>query len=142
VFSALAIEANLARLYSVAKTPGQVNEYGYPKDESHERQIANAWSKIRGIENRFDAVSKACTGSTFNTYVTRSARVVAVIETQYPFVDTDGIVSSISRLVFEPRNSIVHWGRIEHGREDAERALRAAILCTETLLVALEAELA
>jgi hypothetical protein len=142
VLSALAVEANLARLYSITKTPGQVNEYGYPKDEAHERAIAESWSQIGGIKNRLNAVSKACTGQTFNGFVTRSPRRIAIIKSQYPFVRADDVVSSIQSLVFKPRNSIVHWGRTEYAREDAKHALSAALLCTEVLLVALEAELA
>lgn len=122
VFSAMAFEAELARLYFKWRRIDTMRSGRMPLDEEFEddfRQLG------RTIAERIERVAKLLDPRGLDQFA-RESELAERIEVGYPTLNIGSLASDIQQSVFWPRNRVLHAGYLDSTREEAKRVHNVA----------------
>ena len=125
ILSAMSVECELAYLYSKWKAldadllPNEVQP-------SHTELWEEEFRKLSTISRRLDAVSELLTGDGFDSFLALRPDVIPTLRKTYPLLGASPKDFFIQEL-FWKRNRILHSGRVQFGRAEAEAGVRIAL---------------
>jgi HEPN domain-containing protein len=132
ICSAIAVESFLTRAFLKWKGVENIGVAGHLPTEAEEAVWEKDFPKTGGFPRPADFVSEALAGIKFNDYVTNNPAAFALISA-LPNSDGKTPIDYFKAELFERRNRIMHWGKLNYQREDAEICLNAANAIIEIL---------
>lgn len=133
VFSAMSLEAELARLYFKWRhidhmrqlmAEGRSIEYRRIPDD----ELETDYQRLGNFFGKFDAVCRILAGCAIDDFVTQRPKHVERITRDFPSLTIGSLPKDIHRMVFAKRNRVVHVGYLGHTVDDAQRAQNIADL--------------
>ena len=121
VFSAMAVECELSRLYF------KWNYIGRDKDISDE-ELEEQLRRYKTINTKIEEIAKLMDSRGFTRFVKETDDLRETIVAGFPSLNIDSLSSSFQEKLFWPRNRILHLGDSKHGKEDAIRCFNMATI--------------
>jgi hypothetical protein len=134
ILGAMSVECELAYLYSKWKSIEAnllPNEVTLSQTDLWEKEFR----ELNNIGRRIDAVSNMLTGVTFDAFMGGEPQVASAIHSDFPQLSSRSPKEFFVEELFWKRNKILHSGKVQFGRVEAELSVRVAV----TLLQALDA---
>lgn len=129
IFSAMAAEAELARLFFKWR---EIDALRQGRSTS-EGELEEAYRHLGfNIAEKIEAVSRLLDDRGIDKFA-RVSKLSERIENDFPSLDLGSLAEGIQKAVFWPRNRILHAGYTDYGLEDAKRANNIARLSLELL---------
>jgi hypothetical protein len=136
VLAAMAVESQLAYLFmkwnrvdlTLQRNPTDADE-----EEWEER-----WRDIRSVPVRFDKVSSLLTGKSFDSFLSANGDLLKSVRTQYQSSGEALAKDFFVKGLFHKRNRIVHFGKIDFQKSEAELCFALATALWH-ILVAMDA---
>jgi hypothetical protein len=130
IFSATAVEAELARLFAKWRKIDTIREEGrVPSDE----ELGEAYRRLGfGITERIEGVGRLLDDRGIDGFA-RDSELAERIENDFPSLNLGSLAEDIRKAVFWPRNRILHAGFTQSQQEEAKRANNIARLTLELL---------
>jgi hypothetical protein len=129
IFSAMAVEAELARLFFKWREIDMLREARVPSDE----ELDEAYRRLGfSITERIEAVGRLLDDRGVDGFA-RASELGERIENDFPSLDLGSLAEGIQKTVFWPRNRILHAGFPEYELKDAKQAHNIARLTLELL---------
>lgn len=127
ILSAMAVECDLARLYvkwnEVDLIPGGQMQATQDQVDLWAQNL-RSWMNIAV---RLDKICEFLTGENFDTFIRSCSDLVTSIRAKHPgSADYASYSKFFQEHLFWKRNQIVHMGKIDLGRTDAEECLQIA----------------
>ncbi|HXY13854.1 MAG TPA: hypothetical protein VEI26_05075 [Terriglobales bacterium] len=118
VLAAMAVESQLAYLFmkwnrldlTLQRNPTDADE-----EEWEER-----WRDIRSVAARFDRVSSLLAGQSFDSFLSANGELLKSVRTQYQSSGEASAKNFFVKGLFQKRNRVVHFGKIDFQQSDAE----------------------
>jgi hypothetical protein len=130
IFSAMAVEAEVARLFSKwRKIDTMQHEVRVPSAE----ELEEGYRRLgRTITEKIEGVGRLLDDRGIDEFA-RTSELRKRIESDFPSLSIGSLAEDIQKAVFWPRNRILHAGFMEYQQEDAKRANNIARLTLELL---------
>jgi hypothetical protein len=126
LLSAMAVECFLTQAFLKWEGIGSLKSTGHLPTESEKVDLEKGYTKRAGFLTPADFVSNYLVGLGFDEFVSMDAKAGAIMA---GFSDSAGVSPKeyFQQSFFKRRNRIVHWGKVDYEKMDAEFCLRAAI---------------
>ncbi|MDR4498547.1 MAG: hypothetical protein MRK02_11610 [Candidatus Scalindua sp.] len=124
ILSAIAIEAELARLYRKWRKTEALKNKILLKNHELEEELR----KQSSILNKIKITSSLMIEGGVDTFVKNNHNINGLIKEGYPSIKLNTFSKSIQELIFYTRNRILHMGRTNYTEEDALRIWNLSLL--------------
>jgi hypothetical protein len=119
VFCAMALECELSRLF---KKWTNIEQSLLNRNELKDEEIEGRLRRMPSIDKRIEAVSKLMSPSGLDAFVTEmNDDLKATIDNEFPSLTIGTLAQDFQKMVFWPRNRILHFGYTEYTEPDAAR---------------------
>lgn len=129
VFSAMAFEAELGRIYVKWRRIDTMGSGRMPLDEEFDEEYRNLG---RTIAEKIERVTELLDPRGFDAFASDS-ELADRIEIGYPTLSVGSLAADIQRAVFWPRNRILHAGYMDSTEEEAKRVHNVASIGLDLL---------
>ena len=120
ILGAMAMECEMARLYIKWKNIDLVEPGAFAtkeQEDSCEKELRRATRVV----TKLDLVCRFLTGEDFDTFFLKTSDLTKALRARHPeSVDTASPKKFFEETLFHRRNRIVHLGKIDYDRSDAE----------------------
>ena len=126
ILGAMSVECELAYLYSKWKSL-EANLIPNEVTPSHTESWEKEFRKLSAIGRRLDAVSAMLTGSSFDAFIASKPQMDSAIHTTHSQLGCGSPKDFFVEALFWKRNKILHSGKVQFGRSEAEVCVRVAM---------------
>lgn len=139
VLAAMAVESQLAYLFmkwnrislTLQRNPTSADEDGWEE----------RWRDIRSVAARFDKVANQLTGGSFDSFLSSNGDLLKSVRTQYQSSGETSAKEFFVKGLFYKRNRVVHFGKIDFQKSEAELCFALATSLWH-ILIAMDAHCA
>jgi hypothetical protein len=129
VFSAMAVDCELSHLFIKFKRA----ESMFKPDQPNEARIEEELRKVGSVDKLVDEVAILYSGVEMSCFVSSQPELSRARSNYFSNLHADDMARSIQRELFWPRNRVLHQGRSDFNRGQAEDCLKLALFVLDIL---------